>query len=83
MGSMIGEMGENMQIFSITHLPQIASKKGAHYLVYKEFVDGGAKTYIRQLSDQERVMELARMLSGADLTDAAVENAKELLKNNL
>lgn len=83
MGTMIGEMGENMQIFSITHLPQIASKKGAHYLVYKEFVDGGAKTYIRQLSDQERVMELARMLSGADLTDAAVENAKELLKNNL
>ncbi len=83
MGSMIGEMGENMQIFSITHLPQIASKKGAHFLVYKEFVGDGAKTHIRQLSEQERVMELARMLSGANLTDAAVENAKELLKNNL
>ena len=83
MGSMIGEMGENMQIFSITHLPQIASKKGAHYLVYKEFVEGGAKTHIKPLNPQERVMELARMLSGADLTDAAVENAKELLKNNL
>lgn len=82
MGTMIGEMGENMQIFSITHLPQIASKKGSHYLVYKEFVDGGAKTYIKPLSQQERVMELARMLSGADLTDAAIENAKELLKNN-
>ena len=83
MGTMIGEMGENMQIFSITHLPQIASKKGAHFLVYKEFVGDGAKTHIRQLSEQERVMELARMLSGANLTDAAVENAKELLKNNL
>jgi DNA repair protein RecN (Recombination protein N) len=83
MGTMIGQMGENMQIFSITHLPQIASKKGAHYLVYKEFVEGGAKTQIKQLSQQERVMELARMLSGADLTDAAIENAKELLKNNL
>lgn len=83
MGTMIGEMCENMQIFSITHLPQIASKKGAHFLVYKEFVGDGAKTHIRQLSEQERVMELARMLSGANLTDAAVENAKELLKNNL
>lgn len=83
MGSMIGEMGENMQIFSITHLPQIASKKGAHYLVYKEFVEGGAKTYIKPLTPEERVMELARMLSGADLTEAAVENAKELLRNNL
>lgn len=83
MGSMIGEMGENMQIFSITHLPQIASKKGAHFLVYKEFVEGGAKTHIKPLSEQERVMELARMLSGANLTDAAIENAKELLRNNL
>lgn len=83
MGSMIGEMGENMQIFSITHLPQIASKKGAHYLVYKEFEGERAKTNIKRLSQQERIEELARMLSGADVTEAAVENAKELLKNNL
>lgn len=83
MGDMIGSMGKNMQIFAITHLPQIASKKGAHYLVYKEFdKEKGAQTKIRLLSYEERVQELARMLSGSSLSDAAVENAKVLLKEN-
>ena len=80
MGDMIGRMGERMQIFAISHLPQIASKRGAHYLVYKEFgPDGKASTGIRRLEGEERVMEVARMLSGSELTPAAVENARELL----
>ncbi len=80
MGDMIGRMGERMQIFAITHLPQIASKRGAHYLVYKDFgQDGKACTGIRRLGEEERVMEVARMLSGSELTAAAVENARVLL----
>ena len=80
MGDMIGRMGDRMQIFAITHLPQIASKKGTHYLVYKEFgTDGTAATGIRRLDGEERVAEVARMLSGSELTSAAVENARELL----
>lgn len=83
MGNMIGRMGQNMQIMAITHLPQIASKKGAHYLVYKEFgPDGKASTGIRRIEGEERVMEVARMLSGSELTPAAVENARELLRKN-
>ena len=80
MGGMIGRMGRSMQIFAITHLPQIASKRGAHYLVYKEFTpDGTASTGIRRIEGEERVMEVARMLSGSELTSAAVENARGLL----
>lgn len=80
MGALIGKMGEMMQIFAITHLPQIASKKGTHLLVYKEFdKENNATTHIRQLQGEERVMEVARMLSGAELTEAALENAKVLL----
>lgn len=83
MGELIGKMGERMQIFAITHLPQIASKRGTHLLVYKEFdKENNAATKIRVLEGEERVKEVARMLSGAQLTDAALENAKELLKEN-
>ncbi|HIZ85819.1 MAG TPA: DNA repair protein RecN [Candidatus Coprenecus stercoravium] len=82
MGDMIGSMGENMQIFAITHLPQIASKKGTHYVVYKEFgEDGKASTNIRRVEGEDRVREVARMLSGSELTPAALENARELLGN--
>ena len=81
MGDMIGRMGHDMQIFAITHLPQIASKKGSHYIVFKEFgEDGQARTGIRRIEGEERVMEVARMLSGSELTPAAVDNARELLK---
>ncbi len=83
MGNMIGQMGENMQIFAITHLPQIASKGTTHLLVYKEFDDKmAAKSKIREISGEERVNEIARMLSGSSLTAAAIENAKELLRWN-
>ena len=81
MGSMICSMGENMQVFAITHLPQVAAKGEAHYLVSKDVDPESLKTVttIKKLSDEERVLELARMLSGSTLTDAAVANAKDLL----
>ncbi|MBR5856967.1 MAG: DNA repair protein RecN, partial [Bacteroidales bacterium] len=77
MGEMIGRMGNNMQVIAITHLPQIAVKGETHLLVYKEFDSGNrARTYIRQLVREERIMEVARMLSGSELSEAAIENAK-------
>lgn len=81
MGNLIGQLGNHMQLFAITHLPQIAAKGETHLLVYKEF-DGRqvAATRIKALDKQERVMEVARMLSGAELSKAAIENAKFLLK---
>ena len=81
MGELIGEMGENMQVFAITHLPQIAVKGKSHLLVYKEEENGKTVTKIRMLDKNERVMEIARMLSGSVLSDAAIENAKFLLEN--
>lgn len=79
MGRMIDRMGQMMQVIAITHLPQIASKGEMHLLVYKENLPDGAKTGIRTLKSEERVLEIARMLSGEELTPAAIENAKELL----
>ena len=85
MGALIGKMGERMQIFAITHLPQIASKRGTHLLVYKDY-DGeqqGAATHIKVLNGQERINEVARMLSGSTLTEAAIENARVLLNGTI
>ena len=83
MGELIGQMGKNMQVLAITHLPQIAVKGETHLLVYKEFdADKQAHTKIKLLSGDERVNEVARMLSGSQLSQAAVENAKYLLSNN-
>lgn len=81
MGTLIGKMGESMQIFAITHLPQIASKGKTHLLVYKEFENNIAKSRIREITGEERVAEIARMLSGSELSQAAIANAKELLGN--
>ena len=80
-GSMICDMGDNMQVFAITHLPQVAAKGQAHYLVSKDVDPAASKavTTIKRLSDDQRVLEVARMLSGSSLTDAAVANAKSLL----
>ena len=81
MGSMICKMGTRMQVFAITHLPQVAAKGNAHYLVRKEIdpVTSKAVTSIGRLGQQERIMEVARMLSGSSLTEAAIANAKSLL----
>ena len=82
MGSMICDMGSYMQVLAITHLPQVAAKGTAHYLVSKEIDPATSKAVstIKRLSDEQRVLELARMLSGSVLTDAAIANAESLLK---
>ena len=80
MGSMICSMGEDMQVFAITHLPQVAAKGDAHYLVEKDSEAGMTRSSVRALSGEERVMELARLLSGAVITSEAVANARALLK---
>ena len=69
-----------MQVISITHLPQVASKGSFHYRVYKSDTDSDTVTRIDYLSENERVEEIARMLSGVKLTDAALSNARELLR---
>lgn len=79
MGTMICAMGEYMQVFTITHLPQVAAKGDAHYVVTKDIDDSRAVTSIRKISGDERVMEIARLLSGAEVTSAAVSNARVLL----
>jgi DNA repair protein RecN (Recombination protein N) len=75
MGDIIARLAESMQIVDITHLPQVASKSGAHFVVYKE----EGRTNIRRLSKTERVGEIAKMLSGSEITDAALKQAKILL----
>lgn len=79
MGQMICRMGADMQVFSITHLPQVAAKGKAHYVVEKSLVDGRTVSTIRHLEGRDRVLELARLLSGENITDAAVANAESLL----
>ncbi|MDY6417749.1 MAG: DNA repair protein RecN, partial [Bacteroidales bacterium] len=80
MGRMICAMGRDMQVFSITHLPQVAAKGDAHFVVEKSVqADGRTLSSIREVQGEERTMEIARLLSGATITPAAVENAKALL----
>ena len=80
MADIMQEMGEQeRQVISITHLPQIASRGCAHYKVYKRDSDTETNSHIRRLTDEERVEEIAHMLSGATLTEAALSNAKALL----
>lgn len=81
MGDIMQELGTKMQVITITHLPQIAAKGKEHYFVYKEDTTDRTVTRIKKLTDEERVREVARMLSGASLTDASLANAKDLLNN--
>lgn len=78
-GSIMEEMGARMQVIGITHLPQIASKGGRHFLVYKEDLGNVVTTKIKELTHEECVQEIARMLSGAEITEQAIENAKVML----
>lgn len=81
MADIMQEMGEQeRQVISITHLPQIAARGGAHYKVYKRDNDTETNSHIRRLTNEERVEEIAHMLSGATLTEAALSNAKALLR---
>lgn len=80
MALIMQDMGrQNRQVISITHLPQIAARGIAHYKVYKEDTETGTNSHIRRLTDEERVKEIANMLSGSTLTEAAMNNARALL----
>ena len=84
MADIMQEMGEhNRQVISITHLPQIAARGANHYKVYKEDNDLETNSHIRHLTHEERIEELAHMLSGATLTQAALDNAKALLNRHV
>lgn len=81
MARMMSEMGHcDRQVISITHLPQIAAQGSTHYKVYKDETAQGTTTHMLMLSDDERVREIAQMLSGSDVSEAAIQNAKELLR---
>jgi len=80
MGIILKEISADMQVINITHLPQIAAKGDHHYLVYKQDSESETTTHLKLLSKPERIEELAKMLSGENITAAAILNAEELLK---
>ena len=75
------QMSKNMQVICITHLAQIAAKGNEHHIVYKQDTETSTNTNIKKLTLEERINEIAKMVSGKNLTNAAIQNAKELLKN--
>lgn len=79
MGEIMAGMARYMQVIAITHLPQVASRGKTHYRIYKDEAGETTQTRIELLDDNRRVQEVARMLSGSELTDAAMKNARELL----
>lgn len=79
MADIMVQMSENMQVLTITHLPQIAARGESHLKVYKEDVEHVTSTYLKELKGEERVLEIAEMLGGKKISDAAIANAKELL----
>ena len=78
-GNVMAQMGQYMQVFTITHLPQVAAKGKQHYKVYKEVQGSSTVTNIKKLDKEDRVVELAQMLSGEDLTETAFDHARQLL----
>ncbi len=79
-GQILSGMGKYMQVINITHLPQVASRGTRHYHVYKDDTDNSTFTRVKLLSSEERILEVARLLSGSEVTETAMENARELLK---
>ncbi|NHB69146.1 DNA repair protein RecN [Perlabentimonas gracilis] len=82
-GNIISSMAKSMQVINITHLPQIACKGSHHFLVYKDQEKETTETRIRLLTSQERITEIAKMLSGEKISEAAITNAKHLLGSEL
>ncbi|WCT11613.1 DNA repair protein RecN [Mucilaginibacter jinjuensis] len=78
-GQIMEQLAQNLQVITITHLPQIASKGSSHYFVYKDDEADVTKTRIKQLTEQERITEIAKMLSGDKPGESALQNARELL----
>lgn len=79
MGDIMLQMSKTMQVFSITHLPQIAAKGHSHFKVYKEDIDNITQTNLVKLNHDERVVEIAQMLGGIEMSSSAIAHAKELL----
>ena len=79
MAHIMSQMSQQMQVITITHLPQIAAKGNQHYKVYKEEVNNTTTTNLKQLSEDERIVEIAEMLSGKNISDSALTHARELL----
>ncbi|MDE5806624.1 MAG: DNA repair protein RecN, partial [Muribaculaceae bacterium] len=80
MGDMMVEMASDMQVMTITHLPQVAAKGSSHFKVYKNDADGKTNTHVRELLKDERIREIAGMMSGSNVTEAALRNARALLR---
>ncbi|KAB8153679.1 DNA repair protein RecN [Kordia sp. TARA_039_SRF] len=80
MANIMQQMSKSMQVFSITHLPQIAAKGKQHFKVYKQDINEVTSTQLKELNQEERIQEIAQMLSGATISDSALANAKELLQ---
>lgn len=80
MGQMLGEMGQNMQLFSITHLPQVAARGQHHFKVFKKESNNVTKTFVTNLNYEERLVEIASLMSGENVSEVAIENAKLLMK---
>jgi DNA repair protein RecN (Recombination protein N) len=81
-GRKLKTLAKRQQVVCITHLPQIAAFADQHFLIEKSGKDGRARTSIRRMDESERAHEVARMLSGAKLTDASLEHARNLLKSS-
>jgi len=79
MGDIMKQMSRTMQVFTITHLPQIAAKGSSHFKVFKTDIDDVTHTNLKKLTEDERVVEIAQMLGGLAITDSAMAHAKELL----
>lgn len=79
MAMTLKKMGEGMQVIAITHLPQVAAKGNQHFKVIKQVVEGKTKTFVQELSLEERIEETARLMSGDEINSAALENAKALM----
>ncbi|WP_400079414.1 DNA repair protein RecN [Winogradskyella sp. R77965] len=79
MGDIMKKMSGKMQVFTITHLPQIAAKGNSHFKVFKTDVEDVTHTQLRKLNEEERIVEIAQMLGGIDITDSAMAHAKQLL----
>jgi DNA repair protein RecN (Recombination protein N) len=79
-GQILSGMGKYMQVVNITHLPQVASRGTKHYHVYKDDIRDSTITRVKLLSPEERILEVARLLSGSEVTETALKNARELLE---
>ncbi len=82
MGRMMADISEKVQVIAVTHLPQVAAKGKVHFQVYKQDSDSRTSTHLRRLSGDERIDEIAKMLSGAEINEASILNATSLLNQN-